>query len=163
MNNTPPWATEALWKKVAVWVTALSFVLLVVLTFDSMAKTAAGGSRVPAYSVVNKQIDYRYDQAAQRYKPVIGGEQPLFGKALDEATAEQQVSLGKKTVQGKNCINCHTILGNGAYYAPDLTKSWLDPAWISETEREKRMLAFLLDPEKNHVATAAPGACPTST
>ncbi len=26
-------------------------------------------------------------------------------------------------------MNCHTLLGNGAYYAPDLTKAWLDPAW----------------------------------
>jgi nitric oxide reductase subunit C len=24
-------------------------------------------------------------------------------------------------------MNCHTLLGNGAYYAPDLTKAWLDP------------------------------------
>ncbi|WP_366922521.1 c-type cytochrome [Metallumcola ferriviriculae] len=29
---------------------------------------------------------------------------------------------GKKVWQRENCINCHTILGNGAYFAPDLTK-----------------------------------------
>ena len=31
------------------------------------------------------------------------------------------------TMQAKNCMGCHTLLGNGAYYAPDLTKAWLDP------------------------------------
>ena len=52
-------------------------------------------------------------------------------------------------MQAKNCINCHTILGNGAYYAPDLTKAWLDPAWGAESVREPLMLNFLLDPETN--------------
>lgn len=26
-------------------------------------------------------------------------------------------------------MSCHTLLGNGAYFAPDLTKAWLDPKW----------------------------------
>jgi nitric oxide reductase subunit C len=46
-------------------------------------------------------------------------------------------------------MNCHTLLGNGAYYAPDLTKAWLDPAWGNEAVREELMLAFLMDPEAN--------------
>ena len=29
---------------------------------------------------------------------------------------------GKHVWHRKNCINCHTLLGEGAYYAPDLTK-----------------------------------------
>lgn len=43
-------------------------------------------------------------------------------------------------------MNCHTLLGNGAYYAPDLTKAWLDPGWIDPKIRESQMLAFLKDP-----------------
>ena len=37
-------------------------------------------------------------------------------------------SINKKVVRGKeiwesnNCMGCHTILGEGAYYAPELTK-----------------------------------------
>jgi len=150
VNDTSHWASEAFWKKAAVWVTAGSFALLIVLTFDSMAKTQAGGERVPAYGVINQKIDYRYDEAKKRFQPVIKGDQPLFGKKLDEAAAEDLVALGKKTTQAKNCINCHTVLGNGAYYAPDLTKAFLDPDWGDlPAEREKLMLAFLQDPQTN--------------
>lgn len=150
MNDTPRWVSEAFWKKAAVWVTAGSFALLIVLTFDSMAKTQAGGGRVPAYGVINQKIDYRYDESKKRFQPVIGVAQPLFGKALSEVEAEELVALGKKTTQAKNCINCHTILGNGAYYAPDLTKAFLDPDWgDTPAEREKLMLAFLQDPQTN--------------
>jgi len=52
-------------------------------------------------------------------------------------------------------MNCHTFFGNGAYYAPDLTKAWLDPAWqqmwmpmTQATSREQAMVAFLMNPEK---------------
>jgi nitric oxide reductase subunit C len=149
VNPTPLWASEAFWKKTAIWVTSGSFLLLIGLTFDSMSQVRAGGKRVPAYSVINQRIDYRFDAKLNRYMPVIGEDAPLFGKRLSEAEAEQLVTLGKKTTQAKNCINCHTMLGNGAYYAPDLTKAWLDPGWIDEANREKMMLAFLKDPPNN--------------
>jgi len=45
-------------------------------------------------------------------------------------------------------MNCHTLLGNGAYYAPDLTKAWLDQGWGSAESRESLMLQFLMNPEK---------------
>lgn len=156
MNSPPLWASEAFWKKTAIWVTAGSFLLLIGLTFDSMSQVAAGGKRVAAYGVINKKIDYRFDAKANRYLPVIGGDEPLFGKALSEAEAEQLVTLGKKTIQAKNCTNCHTLLGNGAYYAPDLTKAWLDPGWIDVANREKLMLDFLKDPP-NHPRTFGSG------
>jgi nitric oxide reductase subunit C len=156
VNPKPLWASESFWKKVAIWVTAGSFLLLIILTLDTMAQVSAGSKRVPAYSVINKQIDYRFDAKSNRYLPVIGGDAPLFGKVLNEAEAEQLVSLGKKTTQAKNCMNCHTILGNGAYYAPDLTKAWLDPGWIDEASRETQMLEFLKDPPK-HARTFGSG------
>ena len=34
---------------------------------------------------------------------------------------DEQVVAGKRVFQDKNCNNCHTILGFGVYYAPDLT------------------------------------------
>ena len=43
MSETPKWASESFWKKVAVWVTAGSFLILVVLTFDTLKQTTAGG------------------------------------------------------------------------------------------------------------------------
>jgi nitric oxide reductase subunit C len=114
-----------------------------------MSKVRTGSARVPDYSVINKKIDYRSNAKLNRYIPVVGDEEPLFGKILTETEAEQLVSLGKKTVQAKNCINCHTVLGNGAYFAPDLTKAWLDPNWIDKNNRENLMLAFLKDPPGN--------------
>lgn len=156
MTPSPLWASEPFWKKVAIWVTAGSFIVLITLTFHSMSEVMAGGQRVPAYSVINQKIDYRFDKAKNRYQPIIGDAQPLFGKKLNEAEAEALVTLGKKTTQAKNCMNCHTILGNGAYYAPDLTKAWLDPGWIDEANREAQMLAFLKDPPK-HARTYGSG------
>jgi nitric oxide reductase subunit C len=148
-QTTPQWASEARWKKIAIWVTAGSFVLLVFLTFDTLSKVSVGGERVRAYSVINQEIDYRYDDKQKRFAPVIGKDAPLFGQKFSEAEAEKLVTLGKKTVQAKNCMNCHTLLGNGAYYAPDLTKAWLDQGWINEGNRENLMLAFLKDPVGN--------------
>jgi len=149
MSETPQWASESFWKKVAIWVTAGSFLILVVLTFDTLSQTTAGGDRVPAYSVINKKVDYQFDEELNKFMPVIGGEELLFGKNFTEEEAEQLVTLGKKTTQAKNCMNCHTLLGNGAYYAPDLTKAWLDQGWLTVELREEQMLAFLMDPEKN--------------
>lgn len=148
-QTTPAWASEARWKKIAIWVTAGSFVLLIFLTFDTLSKISVGGERVRAYSVINQEIDYRYDEQKKRYQPVIGKDAPLFGRTFSEEEAEKLVTLGKKTVQAKNCMNCHTLLGNGAYYAPDLTKAWLDPGWIDAANRENLMLAFLKDPVGN--------------
>jgi|GEM_PF-392928 len=56
---------------------------------------------------------------------------------------------GKLAWQKYVCIDCHTILGNGAYYATDLTKAW--PRFLArshgdaETARSA-MVAFLLHP-----------------
>ncbi len=151
MNDTPTplWASESFWKKTTIWVTAGSFIILVVLTFDSLKQTSAGSQRVPAYSVINKKIDYQYQEKLHKSMPIIGDSEPLFGKELSEEEARQLVDLGKKTVQAKNCMNCHTLLGNGAYFAPDLTKAWLDQGWLSKESREEAMIKFLMDPEKN--------------
>ncbi len=149
MSATPQWASESFWKKVAVWVTAGSFLILVVLTFDTLKQTSAGGNRVPAYSVINQNIDYQFDKKLNKFMPIIGAEELLFGQKFSEQEAEELVTLGKKTTQAKNCMNCHTLLGNGAYYAPDLTKAWLDQGWLTTELREQQMLKFLMDPEKN--------------
>ncbi len=35
----------------------------------------------------------------------------------------EQINAGKKVWHKYDCIGCHTILGNGSYFAPDLTKT----------------------------------------
>lgn len=146
MSQTAWWASESLWRKSAIWVTGVSFIFLIYLTFDTLPYIKAGGINVPGFSVINKRVDYQYNEAKHRYLPVIGQDEPLFGKMLTEEEAEALVSKGKLTTQAKNCMECHTLMGNGAYYAPDLTKAWLDPAWGSKETREADMVAFLMDP-----------------
>lgn len=45
---------------------------------------------------------------------------------------------GKRVFQARNCMDCHTLVGNGAYFAPDITFVYRDagPAWV---------MAFLTD------------------
>jgi nitric oxide reductase subunit C len=52
-----------------------------------------------------------------------------------------EVTRGKQVWQDKNCINCHTILGNGAYYAPDLTK-------VATRRDRDWLISFLSDPSR---------------
>ncbi len=33
---------------------------------------------------------------------------------------DEQVALGKRVWEENNCIGCHTLLGEGAYFAPEL-------------------------------------------
>jgi nitric oxide reductase subunit C len=42
-------------------------------------------------------------------------------KELDNHEAiTEQVALGKRVWEENNCIGCHTLLGEGAYFAPEL-------------------------------------------
>ncbi len=146
MSTTQWWASESFWRKTAIWVTGGSFVVLMLLTMDTLSQISVGTTRVPAYSVINHRIEYKFDEQRRVQVPVIGVKEPLFGKELNEEEAEALVKLGKLTTQAKNCMNCHTLLGNGSYYAPDLTKAWLDQYWGTKEIREEQMLAFIKDP-----------------
>jgi len=55
----------------------------------------------------------------------------------DELTPE--ISLGKDVWHDNNCINCHTLFGEGAYYAPDLTK-------IAQHRGEAYLTAYMKNP-----------------
>jgi len=91
-----------MWRKCAIFVTAFMFIVLIVLTFHSMSTIQAGTKRVPAYSVINQRIFYKLNDEGNRMMPVIGEQAPLFGKTFSEDEAEQLVTLGKLTIQGKN-------------------------------------------------------------
>jgi nitric oxide reductase subunit C len=41
-------------------------------------------------------------------------------KQDNRAAITEQVALGKKVWEQNNCIGCHTLLGEGAYFAPEL-------------------------------------------
>ena len=153
-NDVPQaewWASEDFWRKCAIFVTGFMALVLVMLTFHTLTVIEAGSEagRVPAYAVINHRIGYEFDEQRNFAVPVIGPPAPLFGEMLSEEEARRLVDHGKLTVQARNCMNCHTLLGNGAYYAPDLTKAWLDPGWGNEAAREILMMRFLDDPIAN--------------
>lgn len=56
----------------------------------------------------------------------------------DQLTAE--VIRGKEIWETNNCMGCHTLLGEGAYYAPELTK-------VVDRRGKDWMRVFLKDPE----------------
>lgn len=41
-------------------------------------------------------------------------------RAALEGPAGSAIALGKKVWEDNNCIGCHTLLGEGAYFAPEL-------------------------------------------
>lgn len=61
-------------------------------------------------------------------------------KRTNSQNLTPQVANGKKLFDRNNCMGCHTILGEGAYYAPELTK-------IYETKGADWIKAMLTDPE----------------
>jgi nitric oxide reductase subunit C len=76
--------------------------------------------------------------------------------ALTNAAAiDATVIAGKDVWHRNNCINCHTLLGEGAYYAPDLTqittqrgagylREFLkDPSRFYSEERDRRLMPNL--------------------
>ena len=50
--------------------------------------------------------------------------QRQFAAMTNADQLDDQVVAGKRTFEKYNCNDCHTILGFGAYYAPDLTRAW---------------------------------------
>ncbi|RJQ20274.1 MAG: cytochrome c [Nitrospiraceae bacterium] len=70
---------------------------------------------------------------------------------LDKRAPEitEKVDAGKKVWHKYDCIGCHTILGNGSYFAPDMTKA---------TERKPKgyLKKFLLNPRSIKPDAAMP-------
>lgn len=159
------WTSIPFWRRSAAWVTGFSAMLLIWLTFDSMGQITMGTDsdlkkgitkRVPAPTVINYKITYEFDEKRGHEVPRVGEKEKFFGRDdWSEEEAAKLLTLGKLASQAKNCMNCHTLLGNGAYYAPDLTKAWLDPAWqeggtyipmTGSKTKEEAMSKFLQNP-----------------
>jgi nitric oxide reductase subunit C len=64
-----------------------------------------------------------------------------FPKLTNAAAIDEKVIAGKHVWHRENCTNCHTLLGEGAYYAPDLTK-------ITTQRGAPYLRAFMKDPSK---------------
>ena len=64
-----------------------------------------------------------------------------FGELTNADAITPDVIAGKHVWHRKNCINCHTLLGEGAYFAPDLTK-------IAQHRVDVYLRQFLQDPSR---------------
>ena len=167
MAKKSVWSDNRFWQRTAAWITGFASVLLIWLTFDTSAQISMGNDsdlkngvtkRVPGPTVINYKITYEMDKKRQHEVPVIGEKEKFFGRDdYSEEEATELLHLGKLGSQTKNCMNCHTLLGNGAYYAPDLTKAWLDPAWqaggsmqamTGKSTKEEAMAEFLQHPSQ---------------
>jgi len=172
------WGSNRFWQRSAAWVTGFSAIILLWLTFDTVPQITMGTEkdikdgvtkRVPSPTVINYSIAYEMSQKRGHEVPVIGGndgngnslfaeKEKFFGRDdYSEQEAADLLHLGKLGTQAKNCMDCHTLLGNGAYYAPDLTKAWLDPMWsengpyrgmTGKATKEEAMAEFLMHPSQ---------------
>jgi nitric oxide reductase subunit C len=163
-ENLSVWTSIPFWRRSAAWVTGFAAILLIWLTFDTLGQISMGTDadlkagttkRVPAPTVINYKIGYEMSKTRGHEVPTIGEKELFFGKEQSVEEAAALLHLGKLTSQAKNCMNCHTLLGNGAYYAPDLTKAWIDPAWsetgpmramTGKSTKEEAMAEFLMHP-----------------
>lgn len=64
-----------------------------------------------------------------------------FPKLTNAQNITPAVTHGKNVWHKNNCINCHTLFGEGAYYAPDLTK-------IAQQRGAQYLKVYLRDPSK---------------
>jgi nitric oxide reductase subunit C len=64
-----------------------------------------------------------------------------FPRLTNAAAIDERVLAGKHVWHRRNCINCHTLLGEGAYYAPDLTQ-------ITAQRGAAYLREFLKDPAR---------------
>jgi nitric oxide reductase subunit C len=72
-------------------------------------------------------------------------------KQVDKRAPEitQDIDDGKMVWQKYDCIGCHTILGNGSYFAPDMTK-------VVERKPAGYLKQFLMDPKAVNSKAAMP-------
>lgn len=66
-----------------------------------------------------------------------------FSKGQDQSNYEnitEEVVRGKLLWETNNCMGCHTLLGEGGYYAPELTK-------VIDRRGEGYIKAVLMTPE----------------
>jgi len=64
-----------------------------------------------------------------------------FGELTNAQDITPEITHGKNVWHKYNCINCHTLFGEGAYYAPDLTK-------ITQHRGEAYLTAYMRDPSQ---------------
>ncbi|MCF6216691.1 MAG: cytochrome c [Emcibacter sp.] len=64
----------------------------------------------------------------------------IVNVSTDSSTLNDSVARGKHVWEKNSCINCHTIFGEGAYFAPEVGKVWIKFGGADDPEMGKEVL-----------------------
>lgn len=64
----------------------------------------------------------------------------MVNRSTDSAALSDSVARGKGVWEKHACINCHTILGEGAYFAPELGNVWVRYGGTEDPETARELL-----------------------
>lgn len=86
------------WRAGAISIIVVMTALLAMLTIDTLAAIDAGGSHLPAYTVINRKIGYKFDDSRGIDVPVIGEKDLLFGREYTGQQADGIIGKGKLVI-----------------------------------------------------------------
>lgn len=64
----------------------------------------------------------------------------ILNESTDVSTLSDSVARGKHVWEKNSCINCHSLIGEGAYFAPELGKVWIKFGGDEDPEGGKEAL-----------------------
>ncbi len=64
----------------------------------------------------------------------------ITSTSTDESTLTEAVARGKHVWEENSCINCHSLLGEGAYFAPELGNVWVRYGGRDDAETAREAL-----------------------
>ena len=70
----------------------------------------------------------------------IHGHWYIVNVSTDHAGITESVARGKHVWEKNACINCHTLLGEGAYFAPELGNVWKRYGGVEDPEGAREAL-----------------------
>ena len=76
-------------------------------------------------------------------------------QSTDESTLSPAVARGKHVWERNSCINCHTLLGEGAYFAPELGNVWVRWGGKDDPEGARETLKSWVPAQPSGVAALA--------
>lgn len=72
-------------------------------------------------------------------------------RSTDRATLSDSVVRGKHVWERNSCINCHSLLGEGAYFAPELGNVWVRYGGKDDPEGAKAALVAWMQSQPSGV------------
>ncbi len=69
----------------------------------------------------------------------------ILNDSTDAEGLTEAVARGKHVWEKHSCINCHTLLGEGAYFAPELGNVWLRYGGADDPEGARESLKLWIE------------------